>query len=283
MTETKLFPGVTQKQIDNSKAEKLKAAKKQEEKIKKIKRANSDIKIQTIKNLLDSFGSAALIAPMSTVGVGLLAAVFFGSSINTSEIETEDINEIRRPITVTETSWDIDIGFNSDTFISGYSYEYAKNHNLLFSFYANLLLTSIMFLFIASLGIKFTVEMLKDRLIAADILAKTDLSFKEIEKAIKKSNKNAILEIIEKLSEQDRKFFDEFIADPNNITKQELAIAVVKGHLMTHPNDLDKLITAFNPESIPQEIRELYEKHKKSKTISWEQAVFQYKNQGEQK
>lgn len=86
-----------------------------------------------------------------------------------------------------------------------------------------------------------------------------------------------VLEIIEGLSKNDRAYFDKMMANPNDIKSQEMFIAVIKGHLKTHPRDLDKLFNAFDPASIPDEIRTAYEKERKNRTVSWDQALEQYK------
>ena len=155
---------------------------------------------------------------------------------------------------------------------------------MLWSFWANIVITTLLF-FTYFKELKNNSELAqkaKTRFHAADILAQTKLSFNDIEEVMQKADKVAVLEIIENLSKKDRTFFDNFIAGPTNIQKQELAIAVIKSHLKTHPNELDKLFKAFDIKAIPQEIRTAYNKNRQSNTLSWEQAVLQY-NQGEHK
>mgnify|MGYP003307617877 CR=1 FL=1 len=120
----------------------------------------------------------------------------------------------------------------------------------------------------------------KNRFHAEYMLNQTNLSINDIEAVMRQADKTAVLEIVQNLAKKDRVFFDNFIADPTNIQKQELAIAIIKGHLKTHPNELDKLFKAFDVKSIPQDIRAAYKEGKK--TVAWEQAVSQY-NKGSEK
>lgn len=240
----------------------------------KLDKANSDVKRKLSNHLGKTGLTAATVATMASSMLGVIA------SLDSQEFTEYDINEIGKKVLVSKSSIYID----SDQFISGYSYDYAKKHDMLWSFWANMVMTTLLFflLFKEKKNNPELAKKAKARFLAADMLAQTKLSFNDIEEVMQKTDKIAVLEIIENLSKKDRAFFDNFIADPTNIQKQELAIAVIKSHLKTHPNELDKLFKAFDIKAIPQEIRTAYEENKKSNTISWEQAVLQY-NQGAEK
>lgn len=239
----------------------------------KLDKANSDVKRKLLGRLGAASFDSAFNALIASGVLGLIA-----SSIDFVSVDAK--NDIGQDIKVPHVNLD----FRSDQFISGYSYDYAKKHDMLWSFWANMVMTTLLF-FLSFKELKNNPELAKKakaRFLAADMLAQTKLSFNDIEEVMQKTDKIAVLEIIENLSKKDRAFFDNFIADPTNIQKQELAIAVIKSHLKTHPNELDKLFKAFDIKAIPQEIRTAYEENKKSNTISWEQAVLQY-NQGAEK
>lgn len=240
----------------------------------KLDKANSDVKRKLLNHLGKTGLTAAAVATMASSMLGVIA------SLDSQEFEEYDINEIGKKVLVSKSSIYID----SDQFISGYSYDYAKKHDMLWSFWANMVMATLLFFtcFHEFKNNPKLAQKAKARFHAADMLAQTKLSFKDIEEVMQQADKTAVLEIVQNLAKKDRAFFDNFIADPTNIQKQELAIAIIKSHLKTHPTELDKLFKAFDIKDIPQDIRTAYEESRRSNIVSWEQAVLQY-NQGAEK
>ncbi|MBQ8294078.1 MAG: hypothetical protein IJX89_01695 [Alphaproteobacteria bacterium] len=239
----------------------------------KLDKANTDIKQKLLAHLGKTGLDSAFRATMASGMLGLVA-----STVDLTSVDAK--NDIGQDITIPR----VQINFDSDQMISGYSYDYAKKHDMLWSFWANIVMATLLF-FAYFKKLKNNTKLAQKanaRFRAADILAQTSLSFNDIEEVMQQADKTAVLEIVQNLTKKDRAFFDSFIADPTNIEKQELAIAIIKTHLKTHPNELDKLFKAFDPKTIPQEIRTAYEQSKQNNTISWEWAVSQY-NQGAEK
>lgn len=239
----------------------------------KLDKANSDVKRKLLNHLGETGLYSAVAATIAGAYLGLIA-----SSVDAVSVDAK--NDIGQDIKVPQFI----IDFNVDQMISGYSYDYAKKHDMLWSFWANIVITTLLFFpcfHVLKNNPKLGQKAIA-RFHAADMLAQTKLSFKDIEEVMQQADKTAVLEIVQNLAKKDRAFFDNFIADPTNIQKQELAIAVIKSHLKTHPNELDKLFKAFDIKDIPQDIRTAYEESRRGNTLSWEQAVLQY-NQGAEK
>lgn len=174
-------------------------------------------------------------------------------------------------------------------FISGYSYKYAKQHDMLWSFWANVVMVSVLlpvlidrfskrgpvFKEIQNDLSEYMTELANIRL--------SGLSLDEMDAFIRNSkNKRdpkrieiTVLEVVNHLSRADREYFDDFIANPTKVHSQELAASVMRSHLETHPEDLEKLYNAFESQHLPPEIRRAYERLKKDyqTTISWDQAL----------
>lgn len=237
----------------------------------KLNKANSDIKLKLLTHLGGSVAKSAV----STIAAGAILG-FMASTIDIVTVDAK--NDIGQDIKISKLGLDLRV----DQIISGYSYDYAKKHDMLWSFWANVVVTTFLFC-VYFKEFKYNPKLAKkakNRFHAEYMLNQTNLSINDIEAVMRQADKTAVLEIVQNLAKKDRVFFDNFIADPTNIQKQELAIAIIKGHLKTHPNELDKLFKAFDVKSIPQEIRAAYKEGKK--TVAWEQAVSQY-NKGSEK
>lgn len=300
-----LFPGVTaadmakkqeealkkQKEFEKRQAELAKKAeeemaaraekKEKADRAKKLKRATAGMRKtdyrKSVVNMMVAAGGASLVSAF----LGLLAvAVQSRQEIYDEESDAFYVEDI----------------FDMEIFYSGYSYNRARENDLLFSFWANVVVTAVLtMVFTSALESKkrenreileIQLERLKD--------IKLD-DVQELQKFVKscdiqgyrqtasglcidhRTSYKVILEIIKGLSKNDRAYFDKMMTNPNDIKSQEMFIAVIKGHLKTHPQDLDKLFHAFDPASIPDEIRTTYEKERKNRTISWDQALEQYK------
>lgn len=176
-----------------------------------------------------------------------------------------------------------------DVLISGYSYEYAKQHDMLWSFWANVVMASVLLPVFINIFSARSPEVKSIRSGLSKYLAELEnirfsgLSLGEMDAFIRNSKKKrelrrielAVLDVVRHLSREDRKYFDDFIANPTKVHSQELAASVMRAHLMTHPEDLEKLYNAFETKYLPPEIRRAYENLKKDypATISWDQAL----------
>lgn len=174
-------------------------------------------------------------------------------------------------------------------FVSGYSYKYAKEHGYLFSFWANVIFTTV---FSAIVFKKHAVRMYKNTQSFSvsedgvylkkivDQLSKNPITVANIDKYLDGIEnvglRKIVLDMVKNLAKNDAQIFETYINNPLDIHNQEMALAVVRGKLMTDTNILDRLFNAFDPASIPAEIRDMYEQHRKSKDISWDQAVALY-------
>lgn len=174
-------------------------------------------------------------------------------------------------------------------FISGYSYKYAKQHDMLWSFWANVVMVSVL---LPVLIDRFSARGHATKSIQNDLseymtelanIRLSGLSLDEMDAFIrngknKRDSKRieiTVLEVVKNLSQVDRKYFDDFIANPTKVRSQELAASVMRAHLKTHPEDLEKLYNAFESQHLPPEIRREYENLKKDYpvTMSWDQAL----------
>lgn len=243
-----------------------------EKRIKELENAYKDVRKEVYTHFAKVLTKSAVGATLISGIMGMMASVF-----RIDEVDAK--NDIGKPIKVPEVVLDTE---NSvDKIISGYSYKYAKEHDMLWSFAANLIVICILYVLIFK-KLNNNPNLRKkvfDRLAAVDELAKNELSFQNIEKAMEKVDKTAVLEIIENLTKADRKYFDEFIAKPLSIENQELALAVIRGHLQKNPRDLEKLFNAFGTENIPEEIRHIYERVRSKKMLTWDEAVASHYNE----
>ena len=127
-------------------------------------------------------------------------------------------------------------------FISGYSYKYAKQHDMLWSFWANVVMVSVLlpvlidrfskrgpvFKEIQNDLSEYMTELANIRL--------SGLSLDEMDAFIRNSkNKRdpkrieiTVLEVVNHLSRADREYFDDFIANPTKVHSQELAASVMR-------------------------------------------------------
>lgn len=177
----------------------------------------------------------------------------------------------------------------TDKIISGYSYKYATQHDMLWSFWANVVMISVLWPVLidrfASRGhaIKSIQNDLSEYMAELANIKFSGLSLNEMDAFIRNSkNKRnplriemAVLEVVNHLSRADRKYFDDFIANPTKVHSQELAASVMRAHLKMFPEDVEKLYNAFESQHLPPEIRRAYERLKKDfqTTISWDQAL----------
>lgn len=185
----------------------------------------------------------------------------------------------------------------TDKFISGYSYKYAKQHDMLWSFWANVVMVSVL---LPVLIDRFSARGHATKSIQNDLseymaelanIRFSGLSLDEMDAFIRNSkNKRdplriemAVLEVVNHLSRADRKYFDDFIANPTKVHSQELAASVMRAHLKMFPEDLEKLYNAFESQHLPPEIRRAYERLKKDyqTTISWDQVLEMQKANGQ--
>lgn len=174
-------------------------------------------------------------------------------------------------------------------FISGYSYKYAKQHDMLWSFWANVVMVTVLLPVLidrfSARGpvLKENQNDLSEYMTELANIRLSGLSLDEMDAFIrngknKRDSKRieiTVLEVVKNLSQVDRKYFDDFIANPTRVHSQELAASVMRAHLKTHPEDLEKLYNAFESQHLPPEIRREYENLKKDYpvTMSWDQAL----------
>ena len=171
-------------------------------------------------------------------------------------------------------------------FISGYSYKYAKQHDMLWSFWANVVMVTVLLPVLidrfSARGpvLKESQNDLSEYMTELANIRLSGLSLDEMDAFIrngknKRDSKRieiTVLEVVKNLSQVDRKYFDDFIANPTRVHSQELAASVMRAHLKTHPEDLEKLYNAFESQHLPPEIRREYENLKKD--TEFQQSIF---------
>ena len=100
----------------------------------KLNKANSDIKLKLLTHLGGSVAKSAV----STIAAGAILG-FMASTIDIVTVDAK--NDIGQDFKISKLGMDLRV----DQIISGYSYDYAKKHDMLWSFWANVVVTTFLF------------------------------------------------------------------------------------------------------------------------------------------
>ena len=272
MTEKRLFPGITQEQIDNrERAEKLKAAQKAmaEEAVRKEKQKKKAYNKYSFSPTEKVFGGAVLSAieafpKLLTLNVAtfLIGSVgwLFASQPRNDALFRDDYRFGEVNIL---PAWDQRT--YKQAFVDAYNPVKDGKFDPHFWWYVNMAL-------ILSVTI-YSVIQANNKLKSTDNKYKKSIDLMlEIERLAKEHNLDATTakkivtvapHIVEHMSEDSRIYFD-MIMDGKISASDEnflgIATSIMVGHLKTHPEDMELVMSTFDKKSIPDKLMAMYKK-----------------------
>lgn len=171
--------------------------------------------------------------------------------------------------------------YKFERFISGYSYSYARTHEMTEAFYSNIFIT-----FMATLIIAGTRYGRSVKINSPEWLKETEraLACQEHVKYIAYSSnidcigldnmyselsyddyRHEVLQLTYGLARQDSQYLNQFLKIKASIKNKNIAHEIIRGHLAKHPRDITKLKPILNKWYITDEFREMYNKYAESK------------------